>query len=186
MGHPKMQRRAYSRPKSPFSKERLEEERKLMDEFGLRRKKELWRAETMLRNIRGRARDLQASTNEQKKKELIDKLYRIGLVEKEAQLDDVLDLKLKSLLRRRLQSYVFEKGLAGSIKHARQAILHKHVLIGSRRANKPSLIVTRDIEDKIKVLMPAKKEKAVEKVEDAESDKPVVEKVVEEVKQDGS
>jgi small subunit ribosomal protein S4 len=143
-------RKKYKKPRRPWDKALLEEERKIMVEFGLRRKKELWRAKEELRKYRRLARDLNARRDKEKEKVLIQKLYRLGLLPSaSATLDDVLSLTVKDLLNRRLQTIVYKKGLANTIKQARQFIVHGHVKINGRRIVYPSYLVSRDEEDKI-------------------------------------
>jgi small subunit ribosomal protein S4 len=143
-------RKKYKKPRRPWDKALLEEERKIMVEFGLRRKKELWRAKEELRKYRRMARDLNARRDKEKEKVLIQKLYRLGLLPSaSATLDDVLSLTVKDLLNRRLQTIVYKKGLANTIKQARQFIVHGHVKINGRRIVYPSYLVSRDEEDKI-------------------------------------
>ncbi len=151
MGHPKKLRKKYDTPKKPYDKERLQEERKLVKTFGLKNKKELWRAESIVRNYRRRARELQARRDKDKEKELIEKLAKIGLVAPNATLDDVLGLTTEHLLERRLQTQVFRRGLAKSVKHARQLIVHGHVTINGRKVWWPSYIVPVEEEKKIEV-----------------------------------
>jgi small subunit ribosomal protein S4 len=143
-------RKKYKKPRRPWDKALLEEERKIMVEFGLRRKKELWRAREELRKYRRLARDLNARRDKEKEKVLIQKLYRLGLLPSaSATLDDVLSLTVKDLLNRRLQTIVYKKGLANTIKQARQFIVHGHVRINGRKIVYPSYLVSRDEEDKI-------------------------------------
>ncbi|MEM2885381.1 MAG: 30S ribosomal protein S4 [Thermoproteota archaeon] len=100
----------------------LREELRLIGEYGLRSKKELRSAESELRKIRGSARSYQAlsgSERAKKERELIMKLYRLGLVEKDATLDDVLSLTTSNLLDRRLQTIVVRKGIAPTMHHTR-------------------------------------------------------------------
>jgi len=172
MGHPKKQRKKYEKPFKPFDKERIEEEKKLMKEFGLRKKKKIWRAESMLRNFRRRARDLQATKDKEKEKELLKNLYRLGLLPEDATLDDVLELKIEDILSRRLQTIVYKKGFANSPKHARQLIVHGHILTDGRKLKKPGHIIPIELEGKIKlsdrikiVKKSEKKESGVEKNE---------------------
>ncbi len=40
----KKQRKKYEVPKRPWDKERIEKEKKLKKDYGLKRKKEIWRA----------------------------------------------------------------------------------------------------------------------------------------------
>lgn len=149
MGHPKKLRKKYETPKKPYDKERLNEESKLVKDYGLKNKRELWRAESMLRNFRRIARELQGKKDEKKEKELIDKLVRIGLIAPKSNLDDVLELKEADILERRLQTVVFKRGLAKTIKAARQLITHGHILINKRKVWWPSYIVPVAEETKI-------------------------------------
>jgi small subunit ribosomal protein S4 len=144
-------KRKLKRPRTPWDSVRVEEETKIMKEFGLRRKREIWRAQEIVRNFRRRARNLIAVKDENKTKILLDKLVKIGLLQKGQKLEDVLQLKVTDLLNRRLQTLVYKKGFASSIKHARQKITHGHVYIGERRVIYPSYIVPIEEEELIRL-----------------------------------
>jgi small subunit ribosomal protein S4 len=147
MGQPKRQRKNFQGPKKPYDKDRISEERKVLREYGLRRKTELWKAASLLRNFRRRVRELLANPDEKKQKDLFNRLNRLGIrVEK---LDDVLDLKLDKILARRLQTIVHKKGLAKTANQARQLIVHRHVLVDQRKVGFPSYLVLAEEEDKI-------------------------------------
>ena len=149
MGHPKRQRRKYDKPKRPYDKSRIERERKILQEYGLRRKKEIWRAESILRNFRRRARDLQAARNEKLRKELLEKLNKLGI--RVTDVDDVLGINLDNVLSRRLQTLIYKRGFANSQRHARQMIVHGHVFIDDRKILWPGYLVTSGDEGKITV-----------------------------------
>jgi len=117
--------------------------------FGLRRKREIWKAESILRSFRRRARDLAAKRDKEQEKILLDKLHKMGLLDKNADLDDVLSLTIENLLERRLQTVVLKNNMANTPKQARQIITHGHIAVEGRRTIYPSFIVTRDLEDKI-------------------------------------
>ena len=142
-------RKKYKKPRRPWDKSLLEEERKLMIEYGLRRKRELWRAKEILRKYRRLARKLNAIKDKDREKILLGKLYKLGLVDENANLDTVLSLTVKDILNRRLQTIVYRKGLANTIKQARQFIVHGHVKINGRKVVYPSYLVPREEEDKI-------------------------------------
>lgn len=148
MGHPKKQKKKFESPKRPWDKVRIEKEKKIKQDFGLRRKKEIWRSESLLRDLRRRARELQAKPDEKMQADLFKTVERLGL--KAEKLDDVLSLELTDILSRRLQYVVYKKGLANSIKHARQIIIHGHVYINERKVQYPAFIVSRSVEDAIK------------------------------------
>jgi small subunit ribosomal protein S4 len=140
LGDPKKARKRYSRPRSPWRADQLAQELYLLGTFGLRNKRELWKAETQLSSVRKQARTLLAATTEvrqREEKKLLDSLRRRGLVAEGATLDDILSLTVEDVLSRRLQSMVFKKGMAVSPLHARQLVTHGHVMVGSRRITVP-------------------------------------------------
>jgi len=149
MGHPKKQKRKYEKPKRSFDKERIEREEKLKRDYGLRRKKEILKAESILRNFWRRARSLQAEPDEEKEKELLEKLNKFGL--DCSKLDDVLRIRLEDILSRRLQNIVYKKNLANSIKEARQLVVHGHVLVNNRKVLWPGYLVPTKLEDRIEL-----------------------------------
>jgi small subunit ribosomal protein S4 len=159
LGDPKRPRKKYETPKQPWRTERLLEELKIVGEYGLRNKRELWRAASILRKYRKIARSLFVLTEEErlrKESVLIRTLYRMGILPENATADDVLRLTVRDILERRLQTIVFRLGLAKTIYHARQLITHRHVAVGDRVVSAPSYLVKRGEEEKIKLLLPIK------------------------------
>ena len=152
MGDPRKPRKKWEGPRHPWIKERLIKEIELVGRYGLKNKRELWKAETLARKFRHRARNLLALPEEARAKAqqaLLDRLYHLGLVEKNASLDDILGITAEHVLERRLQTIVFKKGLAKTIYQARQLIVHGHIAIGGRRVTSPGYLVTREEEDLI-------------------------------------
>ncbi len=152
MGDPKKQKKKYEGPRFPWRSSVLQAELKLLGEYGLRNKRELWRHRTMLSKFRGIARSLLAVPSDERKKlesQLLGKLKRLGILHETAVLDDVLDLTVEDILERRLQTIVFRKGLAKSIHQARQLITHGHIVVGDRKVFSPSYLVLKDEEDKV-------------------------------------
>jgi small subunit ribosomal protein S4 len=152
MGDPKKQRKKYETPRFRWRKDILQEELKLLGQYGLRNKHELWRHKTMLSKTRGIARSLIGKTPEERVKmenELLVRLKKLGVLDETAVLDNVLDLSIEDLLERRLQTIVFRKGLVRTIFQSRQLITHGHVNIGNRRVTVPSYIVSKEEENQV-------------------------------------
>ena len=144
-----MQRKKYSGPKKPFDRERIERELEVKKNFGLRRKKEIWKAESILRQYRRRARDLQEKPDQAKQEALFSKLRQFGF--EVSSIEDVLSLGLGDIMSRRLQTVVHKKGIANSPKHARQLITHGHIMISGRKVFHPGMIVEKSSEDAISI-----------------------------------
>lgn len=152
MGDPKKLKKKYSTPIHPWQKDRIEDEKALIEGYGLKNKKEIWKIDSKVKGFRKQAKNLIASTTPQGEKEkvqLITKLNRIGLLSERADLDDVLGLEVRDLMERRLQTMVFRKGLAKSVKQARQFIIHQHIMVGDKKITVPSYLVKRGEEDTI-------------------------------------
>jgi len=196
MGHPKKHRRKYTSPPHPWQASRIEEERILFQEYGLKNKKELWKMGSMTKRFRDQAKRLIADTTEQgikEKNQLIARLDKLNLIQSNA-IEDVLNLTVKDLLERRLQTFVYKKNLAKTINQARQFIVHGHIKVGENKVNVPSYLVTKEEEASITFLQKSnlssedhperlkKETKKVKKEEKKESNK---EKPKKEVKEDG-
>jgi small subunit ribosomal protein S4 len=152
MGDPQKLKKKYTRPLKLWQKERITEENELLKEFGLKNKKEIWRADSILKKYSREAKRLIAYKTEQATKEkdqLLRKLRGLGLIPAEGDMNSVLSLKLKDILGRRLQTIVYKKNLANSISQARQFVVHRHISIGNRSINTPSYLVKKVEEDQI-------------------------------------
>jgi small subunit ribosomal protein S4 len=152
MGDPKKQRKKYETPRFRWRKDILQEELKLIGQYGLRNKHELWRHKTTLSTARGIARSLIGKPAEERTKienELLTRLKKLGILSETSALDNVLDLSIEDLLERRLQTIVFRKGLTRTIFQARQLITHGHITIGNRRVTVPSYTVAKAEEDQV-------------------------------------
>ncbi|MEX2707282.1 MAG: 30S ribosomal protein S4 [Candidatus Freyarchaeota archaeon] len=152
MGDPKKQRKKYRTPRHPWQKDRIHNELILVGKYGLRNKREVWRASTMLRGIRDQARRFLALPDEEQEKSrklLVGRLNRLGILPPDASLDDVLLLRVDDILNRRLQTIVHKKGLSKSTYHARQLITHGHIAVDGRRVTSPGYLVKREEEDLI-------------------------------------
>ncbi len=152
MGDPKKSRRKYSRPQHPWKKDRIEAEKIILKEYGLKNKREIWQMTAFLRNISDQAKKLIAARGTQAERErelLITRLVRQGLVRQGSKLDDVLGLTLNNILERRLQTLVVRKSLAKTMNQARQFIVHTHILVNNKVITRPSYLVLSDEEHQI-------------------------------------
>lgn len=142
--------KTFKKPRRPFEKERLDAELKLVGEFGLRNKRELWRVQMVLSKMRARARDLLTLDEKDPRRlfegeALLRRMYRYGfLQEDQNKLDYVLALTPSDVLERRLQTLVFKLGLAKSIHHARVLIRQRHIRVGKQIVNVASFLVRMD------------------------------------------
>jgi small subunit ribosomal protein S4 len=153
MGDPKFLRRTYDTPKHPWEGPRMAEERRVVEKYGLKNKREFWKAQSVLRNFRRQARELQARLRAgepqavKETKWLLDRLTRMGLLSPGAPtVDDVLALSVEGLLERRLDWHVFQRGLAPTAKSARKLVVHGHISVAEHRVTRPGYVVRRDEE----------------------------------------
>ena len=153
MGDPKFLRRSYERPKHPWEAGRMEEERRLLEKYGLKNKRELWKAQSTLRGFRRQARDLQArlrAAEPQAQRELdglLRRLTRLGMLPVGSPtLDDVLALTPVIVLGRRREWVAFTRGRAPTPWSARQLIVHGHFVIGEHKVTRPGYLVPAEEE----------------------------------------
>ncbi len=144
----KRKHKTYSKPKRPFDKVRIEEEGVIKKEFGLKNKKEIWKADARIKSIREKAKKL-ISASEEDKNAFFNRIKKIGF--KVDSISDVLSLDKKDYMRRRLQTILFDRKIAKTIDGARQLITHKKVLVGGKIVSSPSYIVPIDLEKNIKL-----------------------------------
>ncbi len=152
MGDPRKAKKTFHRPRMIWTADQLNAELYIMGSYGLRNKRELWKAQTEVARIRNQARALLALSAElrtEKERRLLNFLNRLGLAREGATLDDILNLRVEDLLERRLQTLVMKKTSTSSPYYARQIVSHGHVSIGNRKVNIPSYIVKTEEENQI-------------------------------------
>jgi len=150
MGDPRRLKKKFKKPKRPFEKERIREELEFLGKYGLRNKREFWKSKTMLgrwRNIARQSRRLTKEKAVEAQQELIRKLSKLGIIGSGAEFEDILLLTVEDVLKRRLQTLVFEKGLASTVHQARQQIVHGHIQVLGKKIDAPSYIVKIKEED---------------------------------------
>lgn len=156
MGDPKFCRRKYDTPSHPWQGDRISEENALIKKYGLKNKKELWKAKSLLRSFRQRSRRLQARLRigdtqaDIEAQQLLERLKTQGILSgEESTLNDVLVLDVEVVLGRRLQTLAYMKGLAYTPKQARQFIVHGHTYVNNRKVTIPGYLVKKIEEDTI-------------------------------------
>ncbi|MDP3966100.1 MAG: 30S ribosomal protein S4 [archaeon] len=151
----KRKHKKYSRPKRPFDKARIEEEAVIKKKYGLKNKKEIWKADAKVRVMRQKAKKL-IKANPEEQKTLFLRLQKMGL--KVSSISDVLGLDKTDYLERRLQTVVFKKKISPTIKTSRQMITHKKVIVNGGVVDSPSYIVPVELENKIEIKKKVKSE----------------------------
>lgn len=151
MGYPGKKRKSYDTPKHPWQAARMASELELVKKYGLRNKKELWKAHSVLRRYRADARRLLAEGelqghNKTEADQILARLIRYSMLSIDSNIDDILGLQTSSILERRLQTQVHRLGLARSPKQARQFITHGHIAINGKRVTIPSMLISKEEE----------------------------------------
>lgn len=149
MGDIRRTRKKYSTPGHPWNKERIELERAYSRKYGLQNKKELWKVESKLKDIKDQIKKFPTMSEEQRstaEQLLRARLKRMGLIDDKTMLGEVLGYETDVLLDRRLQTIVHKKGLARSAKQARQMITHEHITVNGKTVNSPGYLVLQDEE----------------------------------------
>ncbi|RBQ23231.1 30S ribosomal protein S4 [Candidatus Methanobinarius endosymbioticus] len=158
MGHPRKARKKYDTPPHPWNAERIKSENKLMVKYGLKNKKEIWKADTLVKKYSREARYLLGFSQDQveeERNELIGHLTRQGILAENALLEDIVNLTVENVLRRRLQTMVHQKGLARTAKEARMFVVHGHIAMNGKKIDSPSYVVKRGEEDLVDFHTPA-------------------------------
>lgn len=144
----KRQKKKYSKPRKLYDSVRIAEEETLVNKYGLKNKREIWKADAFIKRIRNLAKKL-ITASEEEKRTFVERLTKKGY--KINTIADALVLNKEDWLKRRLQTILFMKGLANTAKQARQFIVHKHVSIRDNTVNIPSYQVTLEEEPLVKL-----------------------------------
>ena len=113
MGDPKKPKKKYTTPSHPWQRVRMEKETAIRKLYGVTIKKEIWKMDSIRKTFADRIKSLIADTTEQAKKEreqIVQRLTRLGLIDLNAKIDDILGLSLEDVMERRLQTLVWKKG----------------------------------------------------------------------------
>ncbi len=144
MGDPGKTRKKYTTPRHPWKKERIDAEKAIKQEYGIRRNDEIWKMNSKLKNFHDVAKKTVAlgDNGELLRNQLLNKLQRLGILSaNQATIDDVLNLTLKNIMDRRLETLVCKKKLAHTPLQARQFIVHGHIVVGGKKVTSPAYLV---------------------------------------------
>jgi small subunit ribosomal protein S4 len=169
MGDVSKLRKKYATPRHPWEGDRIDNERRLMRDYGLKNKEEIWRMDSLLKGFKDQVKRLNASSGPQAEREenqLMERLYRLGILPKGESMDTVLALDIEAILDRRLQTVVHKQGLARTPKQARQFVVHEHITVDGQKVNVPSYLVHVGEEVSFAKNSPFKDEMHPERVED--------------------
>ncbi len=152
MGDPKKLKKKFSGPRHPWNKERLETEAVIRNTYGTVNKKEIYKMNSLLNEFLSAAKKSSSQRTMQdkiEKEQLLSRVKKFGLIDENQDVNNILNLELKDIMERRLQTFVMKKGFARTIKQARQMITHKHIVVGNKVIPSPSYLVSTDEENKI-------------------------------------
>lgn len=152
MGDPKRQVNKYSGPRHPWERARIDEEKVLSRDYGLKNKKEIWKESSAIKNIKKQVVMLNSIVGEkadQQKAEMLKKLIELNLLNEGQTLDDALNLTTQNIMERRLQTQVVRQNFARTMKQARQFITHGHVKVNGKKITSPGYIVNKEEQFKI-------------------------------------
>jgi small subunit ribosomal protein S4 len=151
-------KKQYETPNTGWNEERINREEELIEDYGLKNKKEIYKAQSQLRSFRRQARKLFSRDDEKGEKEVREKANSLGLIREKDGLEELLTLKVTDILDRRIQSAVERKGFADTPKDARQKVVHGHVYVNGERINTPGYLLTQEEEKELEIRMPEKDE----------------------------
>jgi small subunit ribosomal protein S4 len=144
MGDAKKIKKSYSGPRHPWNKTRIEEEGVLVRDYGLKNKTEVYKNISYIKNMIKHYKYLNTQLNDQslvEKKELLAKAIRFGFLPQTADVSDLLNMSVRDVLERRLQTVIVKKKLARTPKQARQFITHRHITVNGVVVDAPSYLV---------------------------------------------
>ena len=151
-------KKQYETPTEAWDEERIEQEKELIEEFGLRNKKEVYRAESELRGLRRQARKAIAADSDDQTQPLLERAHNLGLIKSDGTIEDLLSLDTRDFLNRRIQTAVERKGFADTVKEARQLVVHGHIYVDEQKVSVPGYLLTQDEEKELELRMPEPEE----------------------------
>jgi len=166
---PKRKHKKYSRPKKLYDISLMKEEGGLIKKYGLKSRREVWKANYIIAKIRDIAKSL-ITAKDKEQKEFVERQQRKGFTVNN--IAEVLSLSKEDLLKRRLQSIIVQKGFAKTYKLARQLIVHKHITVKGKIMDSPSHLTTLEEEMNIGINIKIPEKKVI-----SDEEKNILEKI---------
>ncbi len=152
MGDPRRLKKKWNKPQHPWQEQRMLVETELVKEYGLKRKNEIWKMNSLLKRYFEQAKTLigsEKATTQAENDQFVKKLAALGVLKPTSKVDEALNLSLKDLMERRLQTIVVRKSLARNMLQARQFIVHEHISVASKKITVPSYLVSIEEESTV-------------------------------------
>ena len=141
--------------KKRWDKAVIEDEKVFTRDYALKNKKEIRRVEFELSKLKKLAKEMNqgAASNPEEVTRFIEKLKAQGYLDVNAtSLDEVLDIKVRNILERRLSNIIYKNKLARTPKQARQFVVHGHVKVAGKVINSPSYLVPLTLESTVEFI----------------------------------
>ena len=145
---PVRKHKKFNRPRKIYDAALIKEENDLIKKYGLKNRREVWKASYQVNKIRNLAKAL-ITADEKEKNEFVERQRQKGF--NVTNIAEVLSLTKEDYMKRRLQSIIVQKGFAKTHKQARQLIVHKHVSLAGNYIDSPSHLTTIDEESSLSV-----------------------------------
>lgn len=163
-------KKQYETPNEGWNEERINREDQLSEEYGLKNKREVYKAQSHLRDLRRQARKLATVEDETQREEFVNRVHRLGLIREDDGLEDVLSLNVTDILNRRLQTAVNRRGFSDTANEARQLVVHGHIYIDGQRVSEPGYLLTQEEEKQVELVMPEPDEEEEEDTSSEQED----------------
>ncbi|MEK6885677.1 MAG: 30S ribosomal protein S4 [Nanoarchaeota archaeon] len=136
----------YNRPRKLYDIALIKSENDLIKKYGLKSRREVWKADFAIGKIRNIAKTL-ITASDKDKDEFVKRQTAKGF--NVSSIADVLALSKEDYLKRRLQSIVVAKKITATYKHARQLITHRHIKVLGHKIDSPAHLTTIEEENSI-------------------------------------
>lgn len=146
MGLPIKHRKKYISHKKRWDKATIVGEKDLVTDYALKNKKEIRKVELLVSKFKKLAKMYNKDEHSKKSPEaqnFLESMKAKGFLPLSSDsLDDILDIGVRNLLERRLSNLVYKNKLAKTPSQARQYVVHKHIRVGGKVVDSPSMYIS--------------------------------------------